>query len=80
MPWHDIQIYVDGLAARDLAWNFVQRWNHHKKTTQKYAEKDKYPILSVVDEEFYIAYDRGTSADPSFFFYFDSKTDQDMIE
>jgi phospholipase D1/2 len=59
MPWHDIQMYVDGLAARDLAWNFVQRWNHHKKTTQKYAEKEKYPVLSVPDEEFYIAYDQG---------------------
>lgn len=59
MPWHDIQMYVDGLAARDLAWNFVQRWNHHKKTTPKYAEKEKYPVLSVPDEEFYIAYDQG---------------------
>jgi hypothetical protein len=39
----------------------VQRWNHHKQTTPKYAPKDKYPLLHVEDEEFYIAYDKGMS-------------------
>jgi phospholipase D1/2 len=43
MPWHDVQIQVDGLAAADLANNFIQRWNHHKS--------GKYPTLSFVDVE-----------------------------
>eukprot|EP01097_Dermamoeba_algensis_P008446 TRINITY_DN5641_c0_g1_i10.p1 TRINITY_DN5641_c0_g1~~TRINITY_DN5641_c0_g1_i10.p1 ORF type:complete len:765 (-),score=221.57 TRINITY_DN5641_c0_g1_i10:921-3182(-) len=30
MPWHDIQVMLDGLAARDVAASFIQRWNHHK--------------------------------------------------
>jgi phospholipase D1/2 len=28
MPWHDIHMMVDGDAARDVAWNFIERWNH----------------------------------------------------
>lgn len=28
MPWHDIHMMVDGPAARDVAWNFIERWNH----------------------------------------------------
>ena len=27
MPWRDIHTKVSGLAARDIARNFVQRWN-----------------------------------------------------
>uniref|UniRef100_A0A6B2KZ92 phospholipase D n=1 Tax=Arcella intermedia TaxID=1963864 RepID=A0A6B2KZ92_9EUKA len=27
MPWHDIQMAVDGLAAKDVARNFIERWN-----------------------------------------------------
>jgi len=27
MPWHDVQIGVDGEAAYDVAINFIQRWN-----------------------------------------------------
>jgi phosphatidylserine/phosphatidylglycerophosphate/cardiolipin synthase-like enzyme len=57
MPWHDIQAYVNELAARDVAYNFVQRWNHHKQTTPKYASKKKYPLLSVEDMTFYELYD-----------------------
>ena len=31
MPWHDVHMSVDGTAARDVARNFIQRWNHHKE-------------------------------------------------
>eukprot|EP01102_Stenamoeba_stenopodia_P021894 TRINITY_DN8940_c0_g1_i2.p1 TRINITY_DN8940_c0_g1~~TRINITY_DN8940_c0_g1_i2.p1 ORF type:complete len:587 (+),score=110.04 TRINITY_DN8940_c0_g1_i2:45-1805(+) len=34
MPWHDVHMCVDGLAARDVAYNFIQRWNHHKEAVQ----------------------------------------------
>ncbi|KAL6070882.1 Phospholipase [Balamuthia mandrillaris] len=32
MPWHDVQVQVDGAAAKDVAWNFIQRWNHAMQT------------------------------------------------
>jgi phospholipase D1/2 len=28
MPWHDIHMVVEGSAANDVAFNFIQRWNH----------------------------------------------------
>lgn len=31
MPWHDVAIAVDGDAAADVAWNFIQRWVHHAR-------------------------------------------------
>lgn len=37
--------------------SLVQRWNHHKKTTPKYASKKKYPYLLVDDISFYELYD-----------------------
>jgi len=37
MPWHDVMVGVNGLAARDVALNFILRWNHHKD--------DYYPSL-----------------------------------
>jgi len=30
MPWHDVAVRLQGLAARDVALHFVQRWNHHR--------------------------------------------------
>lgn len=30
MPWHDVSVRVDGYPARDVAKNFIQRWNHHR--------------------------------------------------
>ena len=30
MPWHDVHTRIDGEAARDVALNFIQRWNHHR--------------------------------------------------
>jgi len=30
MPWHDIHMMCVGEAARDVAVNFIQRWNHHR--------------------------------------------------
>lgn len=47
MPWHDIQMYVEGPLARDISINFVQRWNHHVSSASKYSGKSKYPQLSV---------------------------------
>eukprot|EP00008_Paramoeba_atlantica_P004311 CAMPEP_0201482708 /NCGR_PEP_ID=MMETSP0151_2-20130828/6972_1 /ASSEMBLY_ACC=CAM_ASM_000257 /TAXON_ID=200890 /ORGANISM="Paramoeba atlantica, Strain 621/1 / CCAP 1560/9" /LENGTH=1333 /DNA_ID=CAMNT_0047865521 /DNA_START=265 /DNA_END=4266 /DNA_ORIENTATION=+ len=28
MAWHDIHMVVEGHAAMDVAYNFIQRWNH----------------------------------------------------
>eukprot|EP01083_Nonionella_stella_P190805 706548_1 len=45
MPWHDVDVEVRGEVARDVAVNFVQRWNHHKR--QRFFKKDEDPILEV---------------------------------
>jgi phospholipase D1/2 len=39
MPWHDVQIELHGLAARDVARNFIERWNHHKRV--------QYPFQNI---------------------------------
>lgn len=31
MPWHDVSVAIEGLAAYDVGANFVERWNHHRK-------------------------------------------------
>ncbi|KAI0244548.1 hypothetical protein L0F63_007148, partial [Massospora cicadina] len=31
MPWHDVSVALDGLAAYDVCANFVERWNHHRR-------------------------------------------------
>eukprot|EP01119_Soliformovum_irregulare_P010392 TRINITY_DN2550_c0_g1_i1.p1 TRINITY_DN2550_c0_g1~~TRINITY_DN2550_c0_g1_i1.p1 ORF type:complete len:1296 (-),score=384.75 TRINITY_DN2550_c0_g1_i1:28-3915(-) len=36
MGWHGVHISVTGDAARDVSYNFIQRWNHHK--TKGYPE------------------------------------------
>eukprot|EP01113_Clastostelium_recurvatum_P048964 TRINITY_DN8_c1_g1_i6.p1 TRINITY_DN8_c1_g1~~TRINITY_DN8_c1_g1_i6.p1 ORF type:complete len:1235 (+),score=360.26 TRINITY_DN8_c1_g1_i6:102-3806(+) len=36
MPWHDIQVRVDGEAARDASFNFIQRWNHARNDYPAY--------------------------------------------
>ena len=43
MPWHDIGLYVEGAAARDVARHFIQRWNAVK--TEKVKNNAKYPYL-----------------------------------
>lgn len=41
MGWHDIAVCVDGPAARDVAYNFIQRWNHHRD----FNHETSYPYL-----------------------------------
>ncbi|KAG0713559.1 Phospholipase D2 [Chionoecetes opilio] len=43
MPWHDIGLFVDGAAARDVARHFIQRWNAVK--TEKAKPNPNYPYL-----------------------------------
>jgi phospholipase D1/2 len=45
MPWHDVMISVDGDAARDVAMNFILRWNHHRLGDW---DEETYPILSLL--------------------------------
>lgn len=33
MPWRDVGVVVHGVAARDLARHFIQRWNFTKVLT-----------------------------------------------
>ncbi|GMT14733.1 hypothetical protein PFISCL1PPCAC_6030 [Pristionchus fissidentatus] len=43
MPWHDIHSATFGVAARDVARHFIQRWNATK--TEKLKEYPEYPYL-----------------------------------
>lgn len=43
MPWHDIGLFVEGPAARDVARHFIQRWNAVK--TEKAKPNHSYPYL-----------------------------------
>ncbi|XP_045123947.1 phospholipase D1-like isoform X2 [Portunus trituberculatus] len=43
MPWHDIGLFVEGAAARDVARHFIQRWNAVK--TEKAKPNHSYPYL-----------------------------------
>jgi len=58
MPWHDIDVYIEGEAVIDLTYNFVQRWNHHVNFSSKYRGKDKYPMLTCKNMAWYSDYDK----------------------
>lgn len=38
LPWHDVQVAVTGLAARDVAFNFIERWNTAYQTLPLWAK------------------------------------------
>ncbi|XP_025031025.1 phospholipase D2 [Python bivittatus] len=44
MPWRDVGVAVHGVAARDVARHFVQRWNFTKTIKAKYKGSE-YPYL-----------------------------------
>ena len=43
MPWHDIGVMLTGVAARDVARHFIQRWNAVK--LEKAKVTPSYPFL-----------------------------------
>lgn len=53
MPWCDVHVQLDGMAAFDVALNFVQRWNHivREGTYECKPVPFLFPSHSVVDEE-----------------------------
>jgi len=54
MPWHDTQTETNGLCARDVSNNFIERWNLHRldllneEMNKKVRDdlSEHYPILS----------------------------------
>jgi len=42
MPWHDIASVTHGVAARDAARHFIQRWNFTKEQKAKKGERVNY--------------------------------------
>ncbi|XP_063124524.1 phospholipase D2 isoform X3 [Rattus norvegicus] len=44
MPWRDVGVVVHGVAARDLARHFIQRWNFTKTIKARY-KIPQYPYL-----------------------------------
>lgn len=53
LPWHDVQVKVTGYAARDIAINFIQRWNWTAilKPTKPflYPRVDHFPFYKKMD-------------------------------
>lgn len=43
MPWHDVGVCVQGVAAKDVARHFIQRWNATK--LEKAKNNEQYPFL-----------------------------------
>ena len=48
LPWHDIAMVVAGDAAADVAYHFIQRWNHHRIVT---GRKDLPPLIPRSTED-----------------------------
>lgn len=49
MPWHDTAIRIEGTSARDVAFNFIQRWNHAKQDNRNSVLR--YPSLAPSKDE-----------------------------
>jgi phospholipase D1/2 len=43
MAWHDVHMKVEGLAARDVAANFIDRWNHHRHILEQLSYDNIVP-------------------------------------
>eukprot|EP01125_Pyxidicula_operculata_P003698 TRINITY_DN1494_c0_g2_i1.p1 TRINITY_DN1494_c0_g2~~TRINITY_DN1494_c0_g2_i1.p1 ORF type:complete len:2944 (-),score=819.76 TRINITY_DN1494_c0_g2_i1:104-8935(-) len=48
MPWHDVHVKVDGEAARDVAANFIERWNFTKGVLERITVPDLIPKTGFV--------------------------------
>jgi phosphatidylserine/phosphatidylglycerophosphate/cardiolipin synthase-like enzyme len=48
MPWHDVHMVCNGLAALDIARNFIQRWNYHKVVLQRFVVCVVVVVVRVV--------------------------------
>ena len=43
-PWQDVQVCVTGGAAKDVAFHFMQRWEHHRRQKgEKHCQKILLP-------------------------------------
>jgi phospholipase D1/2 len=53
MPWSDVQVQIDGMAAFDVAINFMQRWDHivREGTAECKPMPFIFPSHSVTDIE-----------------------------
>jgi len=45
---HDIHMMVDGDAARDVAWNFIERWNHALRLTHISHPRNPWADLTTL--------------------------------
>lgn len=43
MPWHDVHLLVRGYAARDVATNFIERWNFTKINLERNSPPSLLP-------------------------------------
>eukprot|EP01031_Cornospumella_fuschlensis_P036058 gene36058-43728_t len=51
MGWNDIQAAISGKVARDVASHFVQRWNHHRLSTNSLNQ----PILHDTTDDIFFS-------------------------
>lgn len=46
MPWHDVHVKIEGEAARDIAINFIERWNYSKRVLERITAQTLKPKIS----------------------------------
>ena len=65
MPWHDIHCFVEGETAQDLAFHFIEYWNHAKidvEGTKNKHGKFLKPVKHLNDN---LSHQRGRHIDGS---------------
>lgn len=48
MPWHDVQVEIQGEAVYDLARNFIERWNTGQQWLESVKQPADLPIVQTV--------------------------------
>jgi phosphatidylserine/phosphatidylglycerophosphate/cardiolipin synthase-like enzyme len=47
MGWHDVHMRVEGIAARDVARNFIERWNYAKIDLERISTPFLVPKTTI---------------------------------
>lgn len=45
LPWHDVQVLLEGPVVSDLSRHFVERWNHSVSSPSTFSTPKKNTII-----------------------------------